>query len=142
MMAFDDNLVSPPAISDRRRSGEHAAQLRCPGSPALARTFTCHRHKLRPGSTAAVEHWRQEMNRRMAELKATLGPEGIALEVVLIEHADDGDYLIFVIECDDYDKAVSVYGLSNAAIDNFHRNFLAENVIDRQKLEVAYWAEP
>jgi hypothetical protein len=71
-----------------------------------------------------------------------LGPERIDLEIVLLEEAADGDYLIFIIESDDYDRAVSVFAQSTRDIDVFHRHFLEENVVDRQRMEIAYWAAP
>jgi hypothetical protein len=108
----------------------------------LSRNFNARRYRIRDGSADAVHRWRREMNDRIEELRATLGPEGINLEIVLIEHAKDGDYLVFILDCADYERAVEVYSRSEAPIDNFHRQFLADNLLEREDLELAYWAEP
>src|SRR4028119_701803 len=101
----------------------------------MPRTFTCHRHKLKPGSRVAVERWLLHVRSRIDELRATLGPKGIDLEIVLLEEAADGGYPIFIIESDDYDRAVSVFAQSTRDIEVFHRHPLEENVFDLKRKE-------
>lgn len=102
----------------------------------MAPTFTCHRHKLRPGSEPAVAAYVAEMASHSEEIRQGLINEGVKQELVLLEHADDGDYLIFILECADFDHAVSVYMNSTADSDLIHRKFLEENVIEHKKVEV------
>jgi hypothetical protein len=100
----------------------------------IKRKFTCTRHMLRPGSREAVAEWAAESNRRSAEVLKGLEAEGVRLEAVLLEESDEGDSLIFILDTDDYDRAVEVYMQSTDDFDNYHRKFLAENVVSRRRL--------
>lgn len=102
----------------------------------MARNFRCNRLKLRDGSLDAVEAWAEDGRSGAEEVAATLRDEGIDLELVLLEHASDGDYLIFIMETDDYERAVEVFNRSKHAIDERHRLFLEANVVGSTQLRV------
>lgn len=102
----------------------------------MARNFRCNRLKLRPGALDAVEAWAEDGRSGAEEVAATLRDEGIDLELVLLEHASDGDYLIFIMETDDYERAVEVFNRSKHAIDERHRAFLEANVVGSTQLRV------
>lgn len=101
----------------------------------MKRTLTSHRHFLRPGSRDAVAAWAAESIRRSADVQKTLEDEGVRLEVVLLDESDEGDSLIFILDCDDYDRAVEVYNQSVHDFDEYHRKFLAEHVVSRRRLK-------
>jgi len=102
----------------------------------MPRNFRCNRLKLRPDSLDAVEKWAEDGRTRAEEVAVTLRDEGIDLELVLLEHAADGDYLIFIMETDDYERALEVFKQSKHAVDESHARFLEENVLGSTQLRV------
>jgi hypothetical protein len=108
----------------------------------MTKKLRCNRLKLKEGALPAVERWAEECNRRSNEVAETLLQEGIRLEVVALEQASDGDYLIFLMETDDYDRALEVFKASTLPIDEYHRQFLADNVIESVQLRVLSCHEP
>lgn len=102
----------------------------------LTKSFHSNRSKLRPDSRAAVEAWVAEINSRNRESAKTLTDEGIKLELWLLEEADDGLYLVSVMETDDYEYALEKFASSQHDVDDYHRKFLENNVVERKKLRV------
>jgi hypothetical protein len=108
----------------------------------MTKSFYSNRTKLKPGSLPAVEAWAAEMNRRADEVASTLADEGIKLEVWILEEAEDGHYLVSLLETDDYDRAVEIYQQSKHEVDEIHRKFLAENMVERKKQRVLSAVRP
>jgi hypothetical protein len=108
----------------------------------MANNFRCNRLKLKDGALPAVERWAEECNRRSNEVTETLLAEGISLEVVILDRACDGDYLIFLMETDDYERALEVFNASTFPIDDYHRRFLADNIVDSRQLPVLSCHQP
>jgi hypothetical protein len=76
------------------------------------------------------------MNRRRDEAAKTLANEGINLEVWILEEADDGYYLVSLLETEDYDRALEIFQQSQHDVDDYHRKFLEENMVERKKQRV------
>jgi hypothetical protein len=83
-----------------------------------------------------MDAWVREMNSRSDEVSETLRNEGVTLELVMLEEAADGDYLLFLLETDDYDRAVRIFTQSKLPVDEYHRRFLAENIVGREHVRV------
>jgi hypothetical protein len=98
--------------------------------------FHATRQLLRPGCRDEVRRWAAEMNERSAEVRETLAAEGIALELVLYEECETGDRLYFVMQCEDLERAVSIFLASTMPVDLAHRAFLERCVQERAVLEV------
>jgi hypothetical protein len=108
----------------------------------MTRNLRCNRLKLKRGALPAVERWADECNHRSNEVAATLQQEGIRHEIVILEHAADGDYLIFVMETDDYERALEVFMASALPIDEYHRQFLRDHVLESRPMRVLSCHEP
>jgi Family of unknown function (DUF6176) len=87
---------------------------------------TCVRIRLRPNSADRVRAWAAELNRRRAEVIATLEDEHVSLECAFLERAADADYLIYIVKADDLADATEVGRRSTRPIDVFHRAFKTE----------------
>ena len=95
----------------------------------------CIRIKLKPGCLDQVRTWAAEINSRSDEALATLRDEGITIESAFLEIADDGEYLIYYLRSEDFDRARQVTAQSTHPIDAFHRKFKDECWAERQQLE-------
>jgi hypothetical protein len=105
-------------------------------------TFHSNRTKLKPGSLPAVEAWAAGKLGRRDQIAQTLTEEGIDLEIWILEEAEDGDYLISLIETDDYERAVEIYQRSTHETDAIHRKFMTEHTLERRKLRVLSAVRP
>ncbi len=69
----------------------------------------CTRIKLKPGMVPRVREWARELNARMDEVLATLKDEGVNREIVFLEEGPDGDYLIYFMDAEDFEKGRKVF---------------------------------
>jgi len=98
--------------------------------PMAVRMATrCVRIRLKPGTLSRVREWAAELSRRKAEVLETLREEGVLVESVFLEHAADGDFLIY------YMKAPDVRA-STHPIDAYHRTFKEETWASSEQLEL------
>lgn len=95
----------------------------------------CVRVKLKPGCLERVRAWATEINSRSDEALATLRDEGITIESAFLEIAADGEYLIYYLRSEDFERAREVTLHSTHPIDAFHRRFKDECWAERQPLE-------
>ncbi len=98
------------------------------------RNFICTRHTLRPGSRDAVRAWAKMMNSRSGDVSQTLRDEGVRMEMVFLEESDEGDSLLFLLDTDDYDRAVEIFMQSDHEVDKYHLEFLTQNSVARKRL--------
>lgn len=96
----------------------------------------CTRIKLKPGMVPRVREWARELNARMDEVLATLEDEGVNREIVFLEEGPDGDYLIYFMDAEDFEKGHQVSQASTHPIDAYHRKFKDEAWDTRQNLEL------
>ena len=80
----------------------------------------CGRIKIKDGALEDVYQWFDTLNSRKNELIYAFTHEGIWLESVFLEHAEDGDYLIYYARQDDLEKVYEVLAEMNLPIRLFH----------------------
>ncbi len=86
----------------------------------------CSRIKLKAGSIPKVREWAQVMHERRQEALSTLEAEGVLEESVFLDHAPDGDYLVIFMRATNLQRAQQMGRESQAAIDQYHRQFKQE----------------
>ncbi len=83
----------------------------------------CAKIKLRPGSLSQVEEWANELNHRPQEVLQTLRDEGVVIESVFLDSSEQGDFLIYYMKAESFEKARIVAEQSTHAIDAYHSAF-------------------
>lgn len=96
----------------------------------------CVKIKLKPNSLEKVEEWAKTINNRKDEALVTLRDEGVILETVFLDQTSDGDFLIYVMKAESFEKVKGTFEKSVHAIDEFHQNFKAETWEDGKKLKL------
>jgi len=104
--------------------------------------FYSNRTKLRHDALPAVEAWVEEINRRRDEFEQTFADEGMKFEAWILEEAEDGLYLVSLMETDDIDKVYEVYAKSRHPIDAYHREFLEKNKVGFKANRVVFAGRP
>ncbi len=84
---------------------------------------SCVRIRLKPGSLARARAWAKEMRQRKEEALETLRDESVVVESVFLEHAGDGDFLIYFLKREDLSRGRAVARASPHPIDAVHREF-------------------
>ncbi len=92
--------------------------------------------KLKKGSLTEVKAWAQELNNRIEEAMETLRDEGVYLETVFLDKAEDANYLIYFMKVVDADKAGKIAQKSKHAIDAFHQQFKKNCWISKHPLKL------
>ncbi|MEK7072993.1 MAG: DUF6176 family protein [Patescibacteria group bacterium] len=85
-------------------------------------TATLVKFKFKPGQKQAWLDWSEELKRRREEVIVTLKNEGVLSESCYI--SEDGEYVYYLMEVEDLEKALQVFAASNHPIDNDHRKVL------------------
>lgn len=80
----------------------------------------CGRIKIKEGALDDVYDWFQTLKDRKDELIVAFTKESIWLESVFLEHAKDGDYLIYYSRQDDLAKVYEILGQLGLPIRLFH----------------------
>lgn len=83
----------------------------------------CVRVRLKPGSLARVEEWARTLRERREEALETLRLEGVTVESVFLEHAPDGDHLIYYMRAQDLERAYRVGRELAHDIQRYHEAF-------------------
>ena len=96
----------------------------------------CYRIKLKPGSLDKVNEWASELNSRKEEALATLRDERVIVESVFLEQTDEGDYLIFYMKVNSFEKVREAVAKSQHPIDDYHQNFKKATWESGQKLKM------
>jgi arabinogalactan endo-1,4-beta-galactosidase len=96
----------------------------------------CIKIKLKPNSLEKVQEWKRVINERKDEALATLRDEGVILETVFLDQTSEGDFLIYFMKAESFDKAKEVFEKSVHAIDAFHQKFKNETWEGGKKLEL------
>lgn len=96
---------------------------------------SCVKIKLKPGSLDRAREWARVINERKEEALATLRDEGVVLECAFLDSAEGGDYLIYVMKAESFEKAKRTAEKSTHSIDEYHLKFKQETWEDGKKLE-------
>ncbi|MYL16370.1 DUF6176 family protein [Halorubrum distributum] len=84
------------------------------------------KQRIEPGKTERLEAWAREIRDRESEAIETLRNERMHSETAFVEHADDGDYLVYYMKAEDIDAAYEAYEESSHDIDEEHKRVLTE----------------
>ena len=96
----------------------------------------CVKIKLKPNSLKQVREWARIINERKNEALATLRDESVILETVFLDQTSEGDFLIYVMKTEGFERAKDGGEKSFHAIDEYHRNFKRESWEDGKSLEM------
>ncbi|CAN5720185.1 hypothetical protein BH24ACI2_BH24ACI2_14260 [soil metagenome] len=96
----------------------------------------CIKIKLKPNSLEKVREWARVINERKDEALATLRDEDVILECAFLDQTSEGDFLIYLMKAESFEKAKAVFEKSVHAIDEYHQNFKRETWEDGKKLEM------
>ncbi|MCA1624386.1 MAG: DUF6176 family protein [Acidobacteria bacterium] len=96
----------------------------------------CVKIKLKPNSLEKVREWSKFINDRKDEVLATLRDESVILETAFLDQTDEGDFLIYLMKAESFEKARQAAETSVHEIDEYHQNFKRETWEDGKKLEL------
>ena len=96
----------------------------------------CIKIKLKPNSIEKVREWARVINDRKDEALVTLREEGVILETVFLDQTSEGDFLIYLMKAESFEKAMDAFEKSAHDIDEFHQNFKRETWADGKRLEL------
>ncbi len=96
----------------------------------------CVKIKLKPNSIEKVRTWARTINECKDEALATLCDEGVILETVFLDQNSEGDFLIYIVKAESFEKAKKAFEKSVHAIDECHQNFKKDCWLDGKKLEM------
>jgi hypothetical protein len=96
----------------------------------------CVKIRLKPNSIEKAREWAQTIKARKEEALATLRDEGVILETVFLDRTAEGDFLIYLMKAESFEKANAAVEASVHAIDEYHQNFKRECFEDGKRLEM------
>ena len=97
----------------------------------------CAKIRLKPNSLERVREWARTLNEtRRAEALATLRDETVVFEAAFLDHAPDGDYLIYVMKAESLEKSMQAAAASIHEIDSYHQEFKRSTWEDGKELEL------
>ncbi len=114
-----DPVIGSPLLTDGyypdRTKGvlEQAVEKGC-------EQFLCGRIKIKDGAMEEVKEWFRVLNERKQELIEAFTLEGVWVESIFLERAQDGDYLIYYMRQNDLEKAFTALGKCGLPIRLFH----------------------
>lgn len=112
-------LMQSPLLSDsyypKRTQGvvEQAIEKGC-------QQFLCGRIKIKEGALEEVKTWFETLSNRKEELINAFTLEGVWIESIFLEHAQDGPYLIYYMRQNDIEKAFDALGKHGLPVRLFH----------------------
>ena len=84
-----------------------------------------------------VREWATTLGEsRRAEALATLADESVVLEAAFLDHTAEGDFLIYIMKAESFDKAKQVAAKSVHEIDAYHKAFKRDTWDSRTELEL------
>ena len=95
----------------------------------------CVKIQLKPGCLDRVREWAAEINSRSDEALATLHDEGVFIESAFLDSTSDGDFLIYYMRAENFERAHEVSSRSQHPIDAYHQKFKEECWAERSHLE-------
>lgn len=95
----------------------------------------CVKIKLKPNSIEKVRQWAKTINVREDEALLTLRDESVILETVFLDQTSEGDFLIYLMKAENFEKTGEAVKSSIHAIDEYHQNFKKDCWETGKKLE-------
>lgn len=93
------------------------------------RDFVLSVQKIEPGKADEFRE-RFDMSEEEREgLVEQLHEEGITIESVFIENRDDGEYLLYYIEADDFDHALETWKASESEATEAYQDLIEESLV-------------
>jgi hypothetical protein len=86
----------------------------------------CVKIRLKPDSIEKTRMWAKTLNERKDEALATLRDESVILEAVFLDQTAEGDFLIYVMKAESFERAKEAVQKSVHPIDEYHQNFKRE----------------
>jgi hypothetical protein len=96
----------------------------------------CVKIRLKPNSIEKVRTWAKTLNEQKDEALATLRDESVVLETVFLDQTAEGDFLIYVMKAESFERAKEAVQKSVHPIDEYHQNFKRECWVDGKPLEM------
>ena len=97
----------------------------------------CVKIHLKPNSLDRVREWATTLNQsRRAEALATLADESVVFEAAFLDCTPEGDFLIYIMRAESFDKATEAARKSLHDIDAYHRAFKRDTWGTRTELEL------
>src|SRR4051812_44086137 len=96
----------------------------------------CVKIKLKPDSIEKARTWAKTINERLDEALQTLRDESVMLETVFLDRNSEGDFLIYLMKAESFEKAKEAVEHSAHTIDEYHQNFKHECWESGEKLEM------
>jgi hypothetical protein len=84
----------------------------------------CVKIQLKPNSMERVREWATTLNEsRRGEAIATLRDETVVFEAAFLDHTLEGDFLIYVMKAESFEKGKAAVATSSHEIDKYHQQF-------------------
>jgi len=96
----------------------------------------CVKIKLKPNSLEKVREWAKTLNERKGEALVTLRDESVILETVFLDQSGDGDFLIYLMKAESFERAKETVQNSVHEIDEYHQTFKRETFEEGKPLEL------
>lgn len=96
----------------------------------------CVRIRINDGMLPRVREWAKTLNSRSDEVLTTLRDEGVQLEMAFLEESSEGNFLIYVMRAESFEKARSIADQSPHPIDAYHKQFIKECWGERRRPEL------
>ena len=97
----------------------------------------CVKIHLKPNSLERVRQWAATLNEsRRAEALATLRNETVIFEAAFLDHTAEGDFLIYVMKAESFEKSKQAAASSLHEIDIYHQSFKRDTWTSRTELEL------
>lgn len=97
---------------------------------------SCVKIKLKPGTVGKAREWARVINSRKDEALATLRDEGVVLECAFLDQTPEGDFLIYVMKAESFERAKAAAERSSHEIDEYHLKFKEEAWEGGKRLEI------
>lgn len=86
----------------------------------------CVRIRIRDGALPLVEEWARTLHARRDEVMETLRLEGVTVESAFLEHAPDGDHLVYYMRAHSLEEAHRVGRALDLPIQAYHERVKKE----------------
>lgn len=97
---------------------------------------TCVKIKLKPDSIDKAREWARVLNERKDEALATLRDENVIFECAFLDQTGEGDFLIYLMKAESFEKMGEAVQKTVHEIDEYHRQFKRETWAERKQLEL------